>query len=380
MCMRSRSDRKAALGVPLRSAGAQWTRAQRRRRRQRQGVWTNAEGGVRAERCDGAPGRSDAHLLQPGQGTFGVQPAVANGRVYLGSQYGSGPGGGVLIALNAATGAKLWTFDTVTGPEPGVKALGLGAGGVWETPLVSSDGSVTFGIGNPYQTPAQAIAHPARILYTDSDVNLDAATGKLRWYYQGVPDDFKDYDMQTSPVATRVGHTPVVIGSGKMGIVYEMNAKTGTAAMEDTGRRAQRPRQRWSACPRSPAEDHRSVHHRSRLLRRSADEPRVCRQHGVRGDDGPAAQLPEPEAAERDQARRTGERRDPGAQPQPARWSGTPSCRRCRSAPRPSQTTLCSQRSTTVCSSPSTERPGRSSTARCFLRRPTRRSRSRAPP
>jgi outer membrane protein assembly factor BamB len=179
---------------------------------------------------DAATGRAvwdDAHLLRAGQGTFGIQPAVANGRVYLGSQYGKGPGGGVLIALDAATGAKLWTFNTVTGPEPGVKALGLGAGGVWETPLVSSDGSVTFGIGNPYQTPAQAVANPARILYTDSDVNLDAATGKLRWYYQGVPDDFKDYDMQTSPVATSVGHTAVVIGSGKMGIVYEMNAKTG---------------------------------------------------------------------------------------------------------------------------------------------------------
>jgi alcohol dehydrogenase (cytochrome c) len=179
---------------------------------------------------DAATGQSvwnDAHLLRQGQGTFGIQPAVANGRVYLGSQYGSGPGGGVLIALNAATGAKLWPFNTVTGPEPGVRSFGLGAGGVWETPLVSSDGSVTFGIGNPYQSPAQAIAHPARILFTDSDVNLDAATGKLRWYYQGVPDDFKDYDMQTSPIATSVGHIAVVIGSGKMGIVYEMNAKTG---------------------------------------------------------------------------------------------------------------------------------------------------------
>jgi outer membrane protein assembly factor BamB len=175
----------------------------------------------------GQPAWTDAHLLRAGQGTFGVQPAVANGRVYLGSQYGSGPGGGVLMALDAATGTKLWTFDTVTGPEPGVRSLGVGAGGVWETPLVSGNGSVTFGIGNPYQSPTQAIAHPARILYTDSDVNLDAATGKLRWYYQGVPDDFKDYDMQTSPIATRVGHTAVVIGSGKMGIVYEMNAKTG---------------------------------------------------------------------------------------------------------------------------------------------------------
>jgi outer membrane protein assembly factor BamB len=175
----------------------------------------------------GRPVWTDAHLLRAGQGTFGIQPAAANGRIYLGSQYGSGPGGGVLMALDARTGAKLWTFNTVTGPEPGVRSLGLGAGGVWETPLVSRDGSVTFGIGNPYQSPAQAIAHPARILYTDSDVNLDAATGKIRWYYQGVPDDFKDYDMQTSPIATSVGRTAVVIGSGKMGIVYEMNAKTG---------------------------------------------------------------------------------------------------------------------------------------------------------
>ena len=138
-----------------------------------------------------------------------------------------GPGGGVLIALNASSGAALWRFNTLVGPDPGVKALGVGAGGAWETPLVSGDGSVTYGIGNPYQTPAAAIAHPAAELYTDSDVTLDAATGKLRWYYQGVPNDFKDYDMQTSPISARVGGVPVVIGSGKMGTVYEMNAGTG---------------------------------------------------------------------------------------------------------------------------------------------------------
>jgi alcohol dehydrogenase (cytochrome c) len=166
-------------------------------------------------------------LLRKGQGTFGIQPQVANGRVYLGSQYGSGPGGGVLLALKASSGAVLWRFNTVVGPEPGVQSLGLGSGGAWETPLVSGDGSVTYGIGNPYQTPTAAIAHPAVDLYTDSDVNLNAATGKLRWYYQGVPDDFKDYDMQASPISARVGGVSVVIGSGKLGYVYEMNAGTG---------------------------------------------------------------------------------------------------------------------------------------------------------
>ena len=169
----------------------------------------------------------NSDLLQQGQGTFGIQPQVADGRVYLASQYGSGPGGGVLLALNASNGAVLWRFNTVVGAEPGVQSLGVGAGGAWETPLVGTDGSVTYGIGNPYQTPAAAIAHPAVELYTDSDVNLDAATGKLRWYYQGVPDDFKDYDMQASPISARVGGVSVVIGSGKMGYVYEMNAATG---------------------------------------------------------------------------------------------------------------------------------------------------------
>jgi alcohol dehydrogenase (cytochrome c) len=169
----------------------------------------------------------DSHLLGKGQGTFEIQPQVADGRVYLASAYGSGPGGGVLLALSAATGGLLWRFNSVLGADSGVEAVGLGSGGAWQTPLVSSDGSVTFGIGNPYQSVAAAIAHPSAQLYTDSDVNLDAATGKLRWYYQGVPNDFMDHDMQASPISASVNGVSVVLGGGKMGYVYEMNAQTG---------------------------------------------------------------------------------------------------------------------------------------------------------
>jgi outer membrane protein assembly factor BamB len=179
-------------------------------------------------------------LVRKGQGIFGIQPQAANGRVYLASQYGAAPGGGALIALKASNGAVVWKVNTAVGPDPGVQSLGLGSGGAWETPLVSGDGSVTYGIGNPYQTPAAAIAHPSALLYTDSDMNIDAATGKLRWYYQGVPNDFEDHDMQTSPISASVNGVPVVIGSGKMGYVYEMNATTGrliwkTAVGEHSG-------------------------------------------------------------------------------------------------------------------------------------------------
>jgi glucose dehydrogenase len=180
---------------------------------------------------DAATGKvlwDDTSLLNSGQGAFEIQPQVSGGRVYLASAYGSGPGGGVLLALKASTGAVLWRFNTVVGGQPaGVQAIGVGSGGAWETPLVGTDGSVTFGIGNPYQSIGQAVDHPARDLYTDSEVNLDAATGKLRWYYQAVPNDFKDWDMQLSPIATEVGGVPAVIGGGKMGIVYAMNAATG---------------------------------------------------------------------------------------------------------------------------------------------------------
>jgi outer membrane protein assembly factor BamB len=172
---------------------------------------------------------SDSRLLNSGQGSFEIQPQVADGRVYLASAYGNGPGGGVLLALNASSGRVLWRFNTVTGGQAsGVSALGLGSGGAWEPPLIGSDGSVTFGTGNPYESIGSAIAHPSRALYTDSLLNLDAATGRLRWYYQAVPDDFKDHDIQASPVSAIIDGRPAVIGSGKLGYVYAMDARTGT--------------------------------------------------------------------------------------------------------------------------------------------------------
>jgi alcohol dehydrogenase (cytochrome c) len=170
----------------------------------------------------GKPVWEDRSLLTKSQGVFDIQPQVAAGQVYLASAIGSGRGGGILLALNAATGKAIWKFNTMLDNQ-----VVFGAGGAWEPPLVGSDGSVTFGTGNPYENPATAIAHPSRLLYADSEVNLDAATGKLRWYYQAVPNDFQDHDLQTSPIATSINGTAVIIAAGKMGYVYAINAQSG---------------------------------------------------------------------------------------------------------------------------------------------------------
>ena len=56
---------------------------------------------------------------------------------------------------------------------------------------------------------------------------LDGKTGKLKWYFQGVPDDFHDWDMQLSPIYAKAGGPALVVNAGKMGYVYAMDAASG---------------------------------------------------------------------------------------------------------------------------------------------------------
>ena len=166
-------------------------------------------------------------VLQKGGGElasgFGIdiQPQVANGTVYLSSA--ALLDGGVVYALDAATGKTRWTFDSVIDPM-GKKIIG---GGAWNAPAIGPDGTVYIGFGNMYQPASVALGHPGRRLYTDSTVALDGKTGKLHWYFQGVPNDFHDWDMQLSPIYTQAGGRSLIVDAGKMGYVYAMDASTG---------------------------------------------------------------------------------------------------------------------------------------------------------
>jgi outer membrane protein assembly factor BamB len=150
-----------------------------------------------------------------------IQPQIANGIVYLSSA--ALLGGGIVYALDAETGKTLWTFDSVIDPV-GKKIIG---GGAWNAPAVAPDGTVYFGFGNMYQPASVALANPGRRLYTDSTVALDGKTGKLKWYFQAVPNDFHDWDMQLSPIYTESHGRKLIVDSGKMGYVYALDASTG---------------------------------------------------------------------------------------------------------------------------------------------------------
>jgi outer membrane protein assembly factor BamB len=153
-----------------------------------------------------------------------IQPQVANGVVYLSSA--ALLDGGVVYALDAKTGKTIWSFDTVTDPVA-KKIIG---GGAWNAPALGPDGTVYIGTGNMYQPESVAVSQPGKRLYTDSTLALDGKTGKLKWYFQGVQNDFHDWDMQLSPIYARAGGRALVVDAGKMGYVYALDAASGKLA------------------------------------------------------------------------------------------------------------------------------------------------------
>lgn len=162
--------------------------------------------------------------LAANRANFDMAPQVANGKVFVASAITVG--GGIIYALDANTGATVWSFQTVV--DPVGQKLAATAGGAWYPVLIGPDNSIYVGTGNPYLTLQQAESTPSRELYTDSIVKLNQATGKLEWYYQAFPDDFHDWDLQISPIyTTTAGGRSVVLAAGKGGFIFAFDAASG---------------------------------------------------------------------------------------------------------------------------------------------------------
>ncbi|HVS84103.1 MAG TPA: PQQ-binding-like beta-propeller repeat protein [Gaiellaceae bacterium] len=172
-----------------------------------------------------------------------MTPQLYDGKLLISTIPGSstsfytGGAYGIVYALNARTGKRLWSFSTVKG---GSKLWGdpkeNGGGGLWYPPAVDSRGRVFLGVGNPSPYPLSASdpnarSRPGSNLYTDSLVALDGATGKLLWYRQVTPHDLRDFDFQDPPILVdvKVGGktTEAVIGAGKSGYVIAFRASDG---------------------------------------------------------------------------------------------------------------------------------------------------------
>jgi outer membrane protein assembly factor BamB len=168
--------------------------------------------------------------------TVDMAPGHHNGRVYVSTIPRSLPGAfiggrvGVLWALNARTGAKLWHFDTVPKGLWGNRQLNSG-GGLSYTPAFDGRGAMYFGVGHPGPSPGTKGApwgssRPGPNLYTDSIVKLNAKTGKLEWYHQLTPHDLYEWD-PGPPMLVNSGNRRLVVAASKAGSAIALDAKTG---------------------------------------------------------------------------------------------------------------------------------------------------------
>lgn len=141
-------------------------------------------------------------------------------------------------AFDARTGKLVWRFHTVPQPgEPGADTWGpdrlkdRAGPSLWGPITVDAErGMVFLPVGNPADSFYGADRRGTN-LYANSVVALNAATGKLLWYYQMVHHDLFDYDVDAPPALVEVtrdgSRIPAVAETTKMGFLFILDRLTG---------------------------------------------------------------------------------------------------------------------------------------------------------
>jgi len=133
-------------------------------------------------------------------------PLAVRDKVIVGMAGGEHTVSGFLDAYDAATGKRVWRFNTI--PQPGEPNFGTWAGDSWKTGGVATwntgsydpaTNTVFWGTSNPWPD-YNGDFRAGDNLYSCSVLALDADTGKLKWYYQLTPHDTHDWDATQIPI------------------------------------------------------------------------------------------------------------------------------------------------------------------------------------
>ena len=168
-------------------------------------------------------------------------PAIYRNLAIVGPSTQEGPSHGPSgdpRAFDVRTGKLVWRFHTVPQPgEPGNDTWGpdgwkeRAGPSLWGKITVDGERGIVFlPTGNPADSWYGADRKGTN-LYANCVVALDAATGKLRWYFQMVHHDIFDYDVTGSPTLIDVKKDgrdiPAIAEITKMGLLFILNRETG---------------------------------------------------------------------------------------------------------------------------------------------------------
>ncbi|MEM9740782.1 MAG: PQQ-binding-like beta-propeller repeat protein [Pseudomonadota bacterium] len=198
----------------------------------------------------------DTSVGEPAQITHSSGPIIADGRVFTGRTcHYKAPARCFIAAHDAETGEELWRSNVIPKPgEPGDESwAGLPYedrvhGSVWMVGSYDTElDTLYWGTSGP--SPSPEILRGGRsgdLLFTNSTLALDPATGETKWYVQHLPRDNWDIDhtyerilvdAEVRPNSNATwrqtpdlpeGEQKLLTGiPGKTGIVWTMDRETG---------------------------------------------------------------------------------------------------------------------------------------------------------
>lgn len=177
----------------------------------------------------------DLHISMTSPGIIYKDLVIVGSRLSEGAQTPPGH----LRAYDVHTGKVRWIFHTIPHPnEPGYETYQnkeaykyVGGANAWGGLTLDEKRGIVFtGTGSP--TPDFYGAYRrGNDLFGDSTLALDAATGKLLWYFQTVHHDLWDWDNPCPPILahiTKDGKTlDVAVQTTKQGLIFMFDRVTG---------------------------------------------------------------------------------------------------------------------------------------------------------
>ena len=168
--------------------------------------------------------------------TFPAAPIAWNGLVFMGNAGGDNfRVKGRLMAFDAQTGGRVWSFDLVPedGPAsqtwpPGTERFPKTGGASWTSYALDTAAGVVYTPTGNAAPDFMENFRPGRDLYTYSVVGLDVRAGTLSTWYQLLPHDYHDWDIAAAPSLVRThGGQHLVVAAGKDGHVYGTERASG---------------------------------------------------------------------------------------------------------------------------------------------------------
>jgi len=164
-------------------------------------------------------------------------PLVVKDKIIVGTSGGDDGVRGFVASYDADSGKLAWRFGTIPSPGefgsdswPGDLYL-YGGGTTWMPGTYDPALNTLFWTTSNPAPDFEGSVRPGDDLYTDCVLALDAATGKLKWYFQFTPHDLFDYDATETPVLIDTTYKnqsrKLLVQANRNGFIYLLDRTNG---------------------------------------------------------------------------------------------------------------------------------------------------------